>query len=175
MTGRECASQSLGHARQQVPYSALLLPALDGRVLVRRRRRGVRARLATRHACALLDVLDEREQPVPLEREHQLGEHRAVGAGEGGGRVGRAAVEEDRPAREHRDPQGAGVGAERGLRDDGEEWGLRGGDVDRLGDVRREHGTMPKRGERLNEALGQSLVVAGEENRRHRCRVKCCY
>jgi hypothetical protein len=109
--------------------------------------------LASRDAHALFQVMHERDEAVPLEGEHELGDHIAVRAGDHCCQLAGRSIKNERPARKNRNAERSRVAAEGRLSEDGKEWWVRRCDLDRFADVVRHQRAMSERGERLCEAF----------------------
>jgi hypothetical protein len=109
--------------------------------------------LASRDPHALFQVMDEREEAMTLEWEHELGDHVAVRAGDHCRQLAGRSIKNERPARKDRNAERSWVAAECRLTEDGEEWWMRRCDVDRFADVVWHECAMSERGERLREAF----------------------
>jgi hypothetical protein len=109
--------------------------------------------LASRDPYALFQVVNECDEAMSLEGEHELGDHVAMCAGDHCRQLAGRSIKNERPARKNRNAERSRVAAECRLSEDGEEWWMRRCDVDRFADVVWHQGAMSERGERLREAF----------------------
>ena len=148
---------------QSVP--AIVRGAVGARQLLRR----IALVLASSDTDALFQMMDEREEAMSLERQHELGDDVAMDAGDHRRHHARRSIENERSAGKNRNAERSWVVVECRLCDDGEQWRVCRRDVYRLAYVVRHQCAVSERGERLCEALEQRLIRSDQQYRRHQC------
>src|SRR5688500_5664991 len=128
------------------------------------------ARSAARDPRALLDPLDQREQPVPLQWKCELGHHQPLHCkGQRAIRLGLGArpIEQSGAPDRERETQRCGIGTGERALDDGDERHLAARADVRVGHAVKHPRLMARGGERLRDALEQRVLGPNQKNDRH--------